>query len=54
MDVGTLPDSQIVSRFSSWTRYQLVKLLIGNSIELRGEHLIPTSSLRELAEDVSL
>ncbi len=47
----TLDDSRIASPFQNWNRQQLVDILIRNGIELRAETTIPTSSLRELADE---
>jgi hypothetical protein len=51
VETATLKDSRIQSKFQSWNRQQLIDLLILNNIELRAEATIPTSSLRELAEE---
>lgn len=52
IETTTLPDARIQSKFHSWHRQQLIYLLISNKIELRAEATIPTSSLRELAEEL--
>jgi len=49
----SLEGSRLVSTFQSWTRDQLVSLLVEEcGIELRGEKSIQTTSLRELAEEI--
>lgn len=47
----TLDDARIASPFQNWNRQQLVDILIRNGIQLRAESTIPTSSLRERADE---
>jgi hypothetical protein len=47
-----LESKSIRSKFSSWTRVQLIEILVSHNVELRCESIISYSSLRELADEV--
>eukprot|EP01035_Chromulina_nebulosa_P019170 gene19170-25015_t len=52
VDNITLDSTRASSRFSTWTRYQVIQILIKENIELRGESFIPFLSLRELVDQL--
>jgi hypothetical protein len=50
---ATSADKKHKQNFASWTRVQLIELLINEGKELRYESQIPYSLLREQAEEVT-
>ncbi len=49
-----LEHKNLRSKFATWTRVQLIELLVSRGVELRREQTLPYTSLRDLADEVIL